>query len=56
MDLQCFPNLIALYNELTILMDKRRALVVVDFTKVFGTVSDIILIDKLKYGLGKCTF
>lgn len=55
----CFSNLIAFYNELTSLMDKRRALDVVhlDFSKVFDTVSNTILINKLtKYRLGKCTF
>lgn len=55
----CFSQLIVFYNELTNLMDKTRALDIVhlDFSKVFDTVSDTILVDKLtKYRLGKCTF
>ncbi|GAB0178131.1 mitochondrial enolase superfamily member 1 [Grus japonensis] len=49
-----FSNLTAFFNELTSLMDKKRALDVVhlDFSNVYDTVSNTILIVKLaKYGL-----
>lgn len=45
----CFYNLIAFYNEITLLMDIRKELdiILLDFSKDFDIFSIIILIDKL---------
>lgn len=54
---QCLNNLVALYDEMTGLVEKRRAVDVVylDFSKGFNTVSCNMLTGILKYGLGKWT-
>lgn len=52
----CFNNLTTFYNEITGLVDERRAVntVYLEFSKAFATSFHIILIDKLmKYGLRK---
>jgi len=51
----CLNNLIALYDEITSLVDEGKAVDVVylDYNKGFNTVSQNILIEKLKYWLDK---